>query len=130
MGKDLWDKIEVVGKIAVPVLVAITVLYWNGQKTARDTASAMTQVAVGILQAERPVDGSDSALRNWAISVLERPSDPPPLSPEAATELRKRSLPSVIPWSMVFSDSSSRRALEEFLNKSTGEGNVELAPEQ
>ena len=85
--KDWWDKAEIIGKIAVPVLIGFVVLFWNSQRTAHETRAAMTQIAIGILS-ERPEEGQPTALREWAIAVLQNPTNPPRMSDEAARQLR------------------------------------------
>lgn len=89
--KDNWDKAEIVGKVLLPVLVAIVAYFWNHERTRQETSSAMTSIAVGILSV--PVgDSSSNALRSWAISVLQSPNSPPPLTDEAARVLELEAL--------------------------------------
>lgn len=95
--KDWWDKAEICGKVLgaviVPLAVAGVALIWNGQSSARQSAAQMSAIAIGILQTE-PKPGLDSsALRDWAVSVLQDPTDPPKLSEEAANEMRFMGLP-------------------------------------
>lgn len=94
--KDLWDKIEVlaklIGAVLVPAIIAGSVYFWNSERTLRDNASTMTSIAVSILSQEREVDAEGvvgiDPLRNWAVTVLQQPNNPPVLSKEAARALR------------------------------------------
>lgn len=95
--KDWWDKAEICGKVLgaviVPLAVAVVALIWNGQSSARQSAAQMSTIAIGILQAEPKPGVDSSALRDWAVSVLQDPTDPPQLSDEAANEMRSVGLP-------------------------------------
>jgi hypothetical protein len=84
--KDFWDKAEIVGKVLVPIVVGVSVWLWNVERTKFQTTATMTQIAIGVLTGEPSENGSD-ALREWAISVLRNPSNPPELSDSAATQL-------------------------------------------
>lgn len=95
--KDRWDKLDIIAKALIPVIVALSVLLWNNAKTSRDTAAQMITIATSILTAP-PENSTPSALRQWAIAVLQTPSDPPALSDEAALALTKESIPWVQDW--------------------------------
>lgn len=88
--KDVWDKAEalskVVSSVLIPLVVAIALWSWNSERTQQQTASAMTEIAVGILTGEPSTE--TEPLRAWAVSVLQSPSDPPNLSDEAASTLQ------------------------------------------
>ena len=89
--KDCWDKAEIVGKIvgavAIPVVAVCIAWVWNVQQTRQQTAAAMTEIAIGVLST-RPDENQPGALREWAISVLLNPSNPPVLTEQAADQLR------------------------------------------
>lgn len=89
--KDKWDKADILVKAVVPIAVGALLLVWNSQRTTAQTATAMVEIAVGILSSE--VSPDDIPLRQWAISVLQNPSDPPPLSLEASDRLQLVPLP-------------------------------------
>ena len=89
--KDCWDKVEVLGKIVVPIAVGAMILVWNSQRTTQQTSATMTDIAIGVLS-EQPAEGEGGALRNWAIAVLQSPENPPRLSEKAAFELRTERL--------------------------------------
>lgn len=119
--KDWWDKAEICGKVLgaviVPLAVAGVALIWNGQSSARQSAAQMSAIAIGILQTE-PKPGLDSsALRDWAVSVLQDPTDPPKLSEEAANEMRLMGLP--------LADLSQKlRALQDAMKQLNADGLV------
>jgi hypothetical protein len=94
VAKDSWDKLEVLGKVAVPFVVALTALLLNSQVSTREQAARMSEIAVGIL-VEAP-DVVSAPLRNWAISVLEEPSRTIALDAEAAAALREEGLPQLV----------------------------------
>lgn len=85
--KDIWDKAEIVSKFLVPLVVAISVLIWNGQRTRADTSATMIKIALGVLQSDIDPKKPDAALREWAIEVMRNPDSPPRLSEQAALEL-------------------------------------------
>lgn len=104
MAKDCWDKGliigEVVGKVLTPIVIGVAALIFNSQTSQREQAARMTQIAVGILSEKpeySPGNTQPDPLRNWAISVLQRPDETIPLDEEAADALRKQGL------SLVFS---------------------------
>ena len=118
--KDYWEKAEIAGKIAgavlVPIVIGILGWHWNSERTKQSQFAKMTEVAVEILQAN-PADKSvvaDDYIRDWAISVLQSPDNPPVLTAEAAQQLRYRNLPS-----LGFGEMSleKERSIEETLNK-------------
>jgi hypothetical protein len=92
--KDLWDKAEITGKVvgavAIPLAAVVIGWHWNAERSERQTAASMTEIAVGILSAEP--DPDTAQLRVWAISVLQQPQNPPLLTNEAASILIERSL--------------------------------------
>ena len=63
-GKDTWDKAEIIGKVAIPVIIAITALTLNDQLSQRAQDAEVIKIAVAILS-ERPSEegASNSALR-------------------------------------------------------------------
>ena len=90
--KDVWDKVDIVGRALIPVIVALSVLFWNSERTARDTAAQMITIATSILTTP-PDQSAPSALRSWAIEVLRFPENPPTLTDEAATALKTEFIP-------------------------------------
>jgi hypothetical protein len=90
-GKDTWDKAEIIGKVAIPVIIAITALTLNDQLSQRAQDAEVIKIAVAILS-ERPSEegASNSALRSWAIDEMVVRAD---LSQDAAEELIDARLP-------------------------------------
>lgn len=107
--KDRWDKGEIIAKllgaVIVPTLVACTAYLWNRQNVQQQTSAQMSQIAVSVLQAE---DTTNSALRSWAIAVLQNPSSPPTLSKEAASDLEREGLPKFDPAFLKVSPESAK----------------------
>ncbi|MBY5976156.1 hypothetical protein KUV39_05840 [Phaeobacter italicus] len=104
MAKDWWDKGliigEVAGKVLTPIVIGVAALIFNSQTSQREQAARMTQIAVGILSEKpeySPGNTQPDPLRNWAISVLQRPDETIPLDEEAADALRKQGLSLVFP---------------------------------
>lgn len=107
--KDRWDKAEVIGKIAgavlIPVTVGIAASVISHQSSQRSTAAQMAQIAVGILSLEPSEDEKSGStilhalesdpLREWAIEVLQNPSEVTPLSAAAAKQLHFQNLPTL-----------------------------------
>lgn len=69
--KDMWDKAEIVGKVSLPVAVAVATLWLNGQVSQRQQSTEITKVAIGVLSEELGDDqrGIDP-LREWAVARL------------------------------------------------------------
>ncbi|WP_284262028.1 hypothetical protein [Roseicyclus amphidinii] len=88
--KDYWDKAEIMGKVVgsvlVPLVVALALFMWNSERTRQLTAASVTPLAISILTAA-PSDEDTTALREWAVTVLNNPSDPPSLTDAAASSL-------------------------------------------
>lgn len=93
--KDIWDKLEVLAKVLIPVVVGISVYVWNHERTHANASAAMVEIAVGVLTAVPKGDDDNDPLRGWAVSVLLEPGDPPPLTGPAAKTLRTTQLPSL-----------------------------------
>lgn len=93
--KDNWDKAEILGKavgaVLVPLAVTIAVFSWNSERTRQQTAASVTPLAVSILTTA-PSDKDTTALREWAIAVMNNPSEPPALVGEAARSLSTSSI--------------------------------------
>ena len=100
--KDRWDKVDILAKAFIPIVDAGSVLFWNAQKTSRETAAQMITIALSILTAP-PEKSAPNALRGWAIDVLRSPEDPPALTDEAAVALSKEA----IPWVSNTSDAAA-----------------------
>ncbi len=88
----------------IPIVLGYSVYAWNAnrttseaaanvQRTRSETATNMLAVAVGILKNPVPTDKAGKALRDWAITVMRNPSDPPPLTDAAAIDLASEPLP-------------------------------------
>jgi len=107
--KDLWDKVDIIAKALIPVAVALSVLLWNSERTKRDTAAQMITIATSILTSP-PENSAPNALRQWAISVLQSPQDPPTLTDEAAASLAIQT----IPWG---NSNFDGRTMEEILRR-------------
>lgn len=90
--KDCWDKAEIFGKVALPLVIAAATLTINSQINARQNQSAIVSMALGIVS-EKP-DPEDAAnvdpLRLWAIDRLVEHGG---LSEAAATQLKFEALP-------------------------------------
>lgn len=81
------------GAILIPLAIGVVTVVINSENSKRDTSAQMASIAVSILS-EKPdgdLEGSDP-LREWAITVLEKPGEVIPLNASAAQELRSRSL--------------------------------------
>lgn len=92
--KDRWDKADIIAKslgaVLIPLVVAGTAFWWNAQNNQRQVSAQMTQIAVGVLQADKTPE--NAALRSWAVQVLQNPASPPPLNSLAAEQLLKQGL--------------------------------------
>lgn len=97
--KDFWDKLEIFGKsvavVIVPAILAVLTWNWNTEKTRRDTAARMTEIALGVLQQDLEAKPTVNALRLWAVEVLQHPSNPPDLTEKAAQQIRQDGLPAM-----------------------------------
>ncbi|WP_159089334.1 hypothetical protein [Tateyamaria sp. Alg231-49] len=95
-GKDFWDKFEIGGKVALPVVVALAALYLNDQVSQREVSGRMIELSISVLASDPIYDEGEARvdpLRDWAVNVLRHPDNPPTLSRGAATELRRLGLP-------------------------------------
>ena len=81
MPKDLWDKAEIVSKIGgallIPVVLGTWGVIWNSRFEVEQAVSGRIELAMAILKAPPIGDGSDTSIRQWAVSVLQAPVDPP-----------------------------------------------------
>lgn len=93
--KDDWDKLEILGKVLgavlVPIVAVAALFWWNSERTQQQTAAALTPLAVNILTTQSDLEDG-SALKAWAIGVMNSPSDPPRLTNEAASDFRANGL--------------------------------------
>lgn len=90
-GKDLWDKIEIAGKVALPVVLLLGGYFLNSQFNQRQRANELIGIAIGILSAhplEEPSE-TEEAIRNWAIEILRDPTGHHTLSDEIAEKLKE-----------------------------------------
>ncbi|MEO1108237.1 MAG: hypothetical protein AAFX90_09975 [Pseudomonadota bacterium] len=92
--KGFWDKLEIIGKVALPIVIAGATIWFNSQISARQQSAEMVKLAVGILSEKPQEDGVDP-LRVWAIDILV---DRGGLSQNAAKTLNIRQLnPAYVP---------------------------------
>lgn len=94
--KDIWDKFEIVGKVAgavaIPIVLGFATVYLDERISQRERASEMTKLAISILTS-KPTDKDGQPIREWALSVLTSPDSPPAMSEEAIEALRQKPLP-------------------------------------
>ncbi len=88
--KDFWDKLEIIGKVALPVVIAGATLWFNSQLSSRQTSADMVQIAVGVLS--QNVDDTEfelgvDPLREWAVEVLDNPTEIQELTEDAKSAL-------------------------------------------
>lgn len=88
--KDNWDKAEIVGKVALPIVIAAATLLYNNEVSARQQSSKMVELAIGIVTEPPMDDGEPEPLRLWAIDILQVNGG---LTEEAASQLKFSSLP-------------------------------------
>lgn len=122
--KDLWDKANIILKAAIPFAVALSVFWWNSERTSAETSARMTEIAVGVL-GEAPDGSGNDPLREWAIEVLMSPGNPPQLSQEAADALRYRRLRPAATSSLFNELEDSGRLSELMQNLKALEANLE-----
>ncbi|MGM4910411.1 lysozyme [Rhizobium sp. 768_B6_N1_8] len=97
VSKDIWDKIDILGKllgsILIPLTVAIAGFYVNTALQDRSAKQKTAEIAISILQSDNP---ATPELRAWAEGVFRDTlaSASQPLSPKALQELRSNPLPS------------------------------------
>lgn len=91
-GKDRWDKAEVIAKVfgslLIPVLIAFFFYAWNENRTEQITTATNIELAMEILRSPPLEDGSDERLRQWAVSLLQSPTDPDPFPDRGEIWLR------------------------------------------
>ena len=117
--KDNWDKADIVSKFFIPLVVAVSVLWWNADRTKSDRSATMIQIAIGVLSKDPETKTLVDPLREWAISVLQNPTSPPVLGDSAADQLRSRG----IEWgtnATAMMDAGSVRKIEEILRELEG----------
>lgn len=99
-GKDRWDKAEVVAKVfgslLIPVLIAFFFYAWNENRTEQLTIATNIELAMEILRSPPLEDGSDERLRQWAVSLLQSPSDPDPFPDRSDIWLRYTTTNSIL----------------------------------
>ena len=86
--KGVLDKLEIIGKVALPIVIGGATIWFNSQISERQQSAEMVKIAVGILSVEPEGDESD-ALRNWAVDILAEKGG---LSESAAAILRTKAL--------------------------------------
>lgn len=72
--KDNWDKIEIVGKVLIPVVIGVGGFWLNWSIGDRQTQTERAGLAIGIL-AEPVLEenvGVEDPLRRWAADVLDQ----------------------------------------------------------
>jgi len=115
-GKDIWDKAEIIGKFAVPLVVAFAAVFLNNQFSKRSEDSEVTMIAVSILSSEPSDESRKDPLRTWAAQQMV---DRAGMSEEAANLLLVRRLPTnsatlPIPQCEIWSDKEVVNVGEEF----------------
>lgn len=80
--KDHWDKLEILGKVALPVVVAGATIWFNSEVSTRQQTAEMVKVAVGVLGQEGKEE--NDPLRGWAVGILRQQGG---LSEDAANAL-------------------------------------------
>ena len=80
--KDIWDKLEIAGKLALPVVIAGATIWFNSQISQRQQNADMVSIAVSVLGQEG--ESKDDPLRSWAVKLLQHHGG---LSADAANEL-------------------------------------------
>lgn len=74
--KDRWDKAEIVAKLLgatlIPIVVAVTAYFLNGQISERQANTERSKLAIGILSEPPQISGEDGddPLRKWALNSL------------------------------------------------------------
>lgn len=87
--KDFWDKADIAGKVALPVVIALVTLFFNNQINQRQRDTELVSIATRIVSESPTTESDGDPLRLWAIDILiERGG----MSQEAALQLRSRSL--------------------------------------
>ncbi|MEM6564997.1 MAG: hypothetical protein AAF665_11155 [Pseudomonadota bacterium] len=116
--KDAWDRLEIVGKVALPIVVAGATIWFNSQVSQRQQSAEMTRIAVGVLS-EADIS-EDDPLRDWAVNILV---DQGGLSLAAARQLRNEPLatPFVIYGPIRTKDSPMQVCLELVAHGSNGD---------
>lgn len=95
--KDWWDKADIGGKIALPVVIAGPTIWFNAQTTERQENAKMVEVAARVLSA--PADEESDPLREWAVSQLQENGG---LTDEAGQKLLGNpDLTISVPWNEV-----------------------------
>ena len=98
--KDGWDKAEVItkifGSLLIPVLIAFFFYAWNQDRTEKTTIATNIELAMEILRSPPLEDGSDERLRQWAVSLLQSPTDPDPFPDRSEIWLRYTTSNSVL----------------------------------
>lgn len=85
--KDLWDKLDIISRLIIPILIAASVWLWNHEKTKSENAARMLEIAVSILSSDSSAQDEPDPIKLWAVKVLQDPTSPPPLSLQAAAQL-------------------------------------------
>lgn len=71
--KDSWDKADIIGKLAVAVLVALVGWWIQGVVTTQNTGKDYIGIALGILENKDQTEAmkKNTALRQWAVDLLK-----------------------------------------------------------
>ncbi|MBL3704640.1 hypothetical protein GI582_18235 [Sulfitobacter sp. BDSS02] len=80
--KDWWDKLEIIGKVALPVVIAAATIWFNSQVSERQQNADMVSIAVEVLS---QATEQNDPLRDWAVDILVIQGN---LASEAAAELK------------------------------------------
>jgi hypothetical protein len=101
MTKDRWDKVDIIAKMVIGVLVPVVITFF-GYKINRsiqekaqqqkdvELSQKYIEIAVGILNSD-PSKKEKEPLRDWAIDVLKKYS-PIEISPAAIKALKEQRL--------------------------------------
>lgn len=87
--KDRWDKADTVGKLLIPIAIALATFWFDSSLKNREAKQKTFEVAIGILQA--PKSDETQQLRQWALGVFQNMTGIAklPTSPGANKELQQ-----------------------------------------
>lgn len=90
--KDGWDKLQVLGAVALPI-VALFLGHWFSQSLKQgETKVRLVEVAVDVLKTDPKTTEEVPGLRDWAVKVINKYSELP-LPEQSAKGLLTNSLP-------------------------------------
>jgi hypothetical protein len=132
--KDCWDKVSILFTgatgVVVPIVVGLSVYFWNTERTSKESAAQMVTIAIGVLT-EEPKEGNDP-LRVWAIEVLKDPTSITPLTDDAGEALLLRNVPAwggLVPSSKLLPPPSEEgQIIQEPLRRPADNGDSWMSP--